>query len=76
MPNLVIFQLYPSKNLLIKTFQDLQSLFEHLKSNGTPPSTLIILNHAFKHNTLVDDTRTLNEIIVRDTVIIVNQVSA
>ena len=76
MHNLVIFQLFPSKNMVIKTFENLQTLFEHLKSNGTPPSTLLILNHAFKHASLVDDTRTLNEIIVRDTVIIVNQVSA
>ena len=76
MPDLVIFQLFPSKNLVIKTFENLQSLFELLTSNGTPSSTLLILNHAFKHATIADDTRTLNEIIVRDTIIIVNQVSA
>ena len=71
-----IFQLFPAKTLVINTFENLQSLFEHLKSNGTPSSALLILNHAFKHNNIVDDTRSLNEIIVRDTVVIVNQVSA
>ena len=72
----LLFQFFPSKTLVICSFKSVESLVEHFKEAGASPSTLLILNHAFKDKTLIEDTKALNEIMLPDTTTIINQVCA
>ena len=74
--NYLLFQFFPSKTMVICSFKSVKSLVEHFKEAGATPSTLLILNHAFKDTTLIEDTKALNEIMLPDTTTIINQVCA
>ena len=72
----LVFQFFPSKTLVICSFKSVESLVEHSMEAGASSSTLLILNHAFKDTTLIEDTKALNEIMLPDTTTIINQVCA